>query len=357
MNGPARKIEIFAPFNQAIELTRLILLRPFDITKWLVIGFAAFLSGWFNSGGGSINPWSFRGWNTSNAQPPTFQFRSFNIDHAGVLFFVLIAVLVIVFFAFLILWLWITARGRFIFIDCIVRNRAAIDEPWREFRREGNRFFLFLIVLMIASIAVVALLAGLVFGSLILWRNYHISNIPALLVLVPIAVFAWVAFAVVVNLITYFMPPVMYARRCSPGEAARGLLQLVLDEPAPFILFILLMIALWIGWIMVGCLVTCLTCCLASLPYIGTVIVLPVPVFFRSFSLLFLRQFGPGWDVWGKIPVPETTTPPPVQTIVPASPVAPIQETISPAPQGPPELPTPPERSSYEPPESPPPQT
>src|ERR1700730_16018360 len=114
MNGPARKIEILSPFNQAIELTILILFRPFDITKWLVIGFAAFLSGWLNSGGGSINPWSFRGWNTSNAQS-TFQFRSFNIDHPGLLL-ALIAVLVIVFFSFLILWLWITARGRFVFI-------------------------------------------------------------------------------------------------------------------------------------------------------------------------------------------------------------------------------------------------
>src|SRR2546428_10747925 len=100
MNGPVRKIEILSPFNQAIELTRLILFRPFDITKWLVIGFAAFLSGWFNSGGGGINPWSFRGWNTSNPQPRSFQWRSFNIDHAGLFFVVLIAVLVIVFVAF-----------------------------------------------------------------------------------------------------------------------------------------------------------------------------------------------------------------------------------------------------------------
>jgi hypothetical protein len=358
MNGPVRKIEILAPFNQAIELTILILFRPFDITKWLVIGFAAFLSGWFNSGGGSINPWSFRGWNTSNAQPPTFQFRSFNLDHASLFLLALIAILVIFIFAIVIVWLWITARGRFIFIDCLVRNRAAIAEPWREFHREGNRFFFFLIVVMVASIAIVALLAGLVFGCVILWRNYHISNTPALFVLVPIAVFVWVAFAVVVNLIIYFMPPVMYARRCSPAEAARGILQLVLDEPAPFILFILFMIALWIGWIMVGCLVTCLTCCLASLPYIGTVIVLPIPVFFRSFSLLFLRQFGPDWDVWGKIPVPATTTPPPVQTIVPAPPPAPavpMQDTTPPAPEIPPEKPNPPERSPYEPPESPPP--
>src|SRR5438552_5797401 len=152
------------------------------------------------------------------------------------------------------------------------------------------------------------------------------------------------------------MPPVMYTRRCSPSDAAGAILRLILDDPVPFILFILFMLALWIGWIMVGCLVTCLTCCLASLPYIGTVIVLPVPVFFRSFSLLFLRQFGSDWDVWGKIPVPETTTPPPVQTIVPAAPVAPTQETISPAPQSPPESPNPPERSPGERPESLPPQ-
>lgn len=107
---------------------------------------------------------------------------------------------------------------------------------------------------------------------------------------------------------------------------------------------------------MVGCLVTCLTCCLASLPYIGTVMVLPVPVFFRSFSLLFLRQFGADWDVWSKIPVPETTTPP-VQTIVPApppAPAAPMQETTPPASEVPPEEPNPPERSRFEPPESPP---
>ena len=98
MNGPARKIEILAPFNQAIELTRLILFRPFDITKWLVIGFAAFLSGWFNSGGGSINPWSFRRWNTSSLQAPTFQFRSFNMDHAGMVLLIAAAVFVVAIF-------------------------------------------------------------------------------------------------------------------------------------------------------------------------------------------------------------------------------------------------------------------
>src|SRR5437016_11084567 len=122
MNGPIRKIEILSLFNQAIELTRLILFRPFDIRKWLIVGFAAFLSGWLNSGGGSINPWSFRGWNTSSAQAPQFQFQSFNLDHAGVFVLILIAVLVIFIFAIAILWLWITSRVRTIFIACLACN-------------------------------------------------------------------------------------------------------------------------------------------------------------------------------------------------------------------------------------------
>jgi hypothetical protein len=355
VNGPARKIEILTPFNQAIELTRLILFCPFDITKWLVIGFAAFLSGWFNSGGGSINPWSFRRWNTSNLQAPTFQFRSFNMDHAGLVLLIALAVFVVVMLVLVILWLWIVARGRFVFIDCLVRNRAAIVEPWREFRQEGNGFFVFLIVLMLVSLVLVALFGGLIFGLLVLWRNYRVSNVPALFVVVPIAVFAWVAFAVVVNLITYFMPPVMYTRRCSPVDAARAILQLIFDEPAPFILLILFMIALWIGWIIVGCFVTCATCCLVLLPYIGTVIVLPVPVLFRLFSLLFLRQFGPEWDVWAKIPVPAATTPPPVQSATPAAPPPSAQETSPPPSAIPPESPSQSERSPYEPPDSPPP--
>jgi hypothetical protein len=48
----------------------------------------------------------------------------------------------------------------------------------------------------------------------------------------------------------------------------------------------------------VACLAICATCCIAAIPYIGTLILLPVFVLLRSFSLLFLRQFGVEYDVW-----------------------------------------------------------
>ena len=49
---------------------------------------------------------------------------------------------------------WVGARGRFIFTDCIVRNRGAVVAPWTEYRREGNSLFLFSLVVALALIAI-----------------------------------------------------------------------------------------------------------------------------------------------------------------------------------------------------------
>ena len=52
------------------------------------------------------------------------------------------------------------------------------------------------------------------------------------------------------------------------------------------------------------------TCCLAgilfAIPYVGTVVMLPVPVFFRSFSVYFLQQFHPDYRIM------QEQSPPPV---------------------------------------------
>ena len=55
MNGNDRKIEILTPFNLALQWTTQVLFRPFDLEKWLVIGFAAFLSHLAGGSGTGIN--------------------------------------------------------------------------------------------------------------------------------------------------------------------------------------------------------------------------------------------------------------------------------------------------------------
>src|SRR5207247_7541197 len=55
MNGTEPKIEIFKPFGEAFELMKKILFQPFDLKKWFVIGFAAWLSKLGFGGGGGGN--------------------------------------------------------------------------------------------------------------------------------------------------------------------------------------------------------------------------------------------------------------------------------------------------------------
>jgi hypothetical protein len=48
---------------------------------------------------------------------------------------------------------------------------------------------------------------------------------------------------------------------------------------------------------------TCrIACCLMVLPYVGTVVLLPMLVFERSYSLYYLAQFGPAYAVFPPLP-------------------------------------------------------
>jgi len=95
----------------------------------------------------------------------------------------------------------------------------------------------------------------------------------------------------------------------------------------------LFLIVLALATMIVACVATCATCCIAAIPYIGTVILLPVFVLLRSFSLLFLRQFGSDYDVWANFIPPEFS---PILLSPPAPP------TSTPSLNPPPSPPTPP---------------
>ncbi len=311
MNGAEPQIEIFKPFGEAFELMKRILFQPFNLGKWCVIGFAAFLSGHF-VGGGFNFPTQFRNFHPNRADqninfPDLEQWKPWLP--------IAIAIFVLFVFVLVLVLTWLKARGSFIFTDCIVRNRGAIVEPWREYRKEGNSYFLFMLAVMFCSIALVAILAAILIpiGLFTSWQ--HQSNlVPLVLVIVFFFIF-WIALSIFVNVVIYFMAPVMYRRRCRALDAFRDVVRLVVRNPVPFVLFCLFGIVLLLATIVIGGIITCATCCLAALPYVGTVILLPVFVCLRSFGLLFIRQFGPGYDVWATLPMPETPPPlPPIQT-------------------------------------------
>jgi hypothetical protein len=213
---------------------------------------------------------------------------------------VLITVFAAVFLVFVIVFTWLRARGNFIFTDCIARNRAAIVEPWREYRKEGNSYFLFLLILTFGSILIfglICLLGFAVFGFFGRGSN-NPGMTPLFIAFLGLFLVVWFGYAFFFGLTAYFMVPLMYIRRCRAGQAFRQVAGLVLENAGAFILFCLFGICLLMGAGMISGIATCLTCCLALLPYVGTVILLPVFVFLRAFGLRFIRQFGLDYDVW-----------------------------------------------------------
>lgn len=300
MNGERPKIEIFEPFGAALELMKRILFQPFDFTKWLVLGFAAFLSG---SWGPSLHfnypsnrDWSFR--STRYGHLPVSDSMPWLIPLLiGIGAFILILAVV---------FMWLAARGRFIFTDCVVKNRAAIALPWREYRREGNSYFLFsLAVAFLAMILTAGLILVIAVPLGLFTGGKGTNEFGALTVSAIVFVgLIWLGVAIFFALVSQFMVPVMYRRRCLAREAFVEVSRLMLAHPGSFVLFVLFGIVLFMAFLIIGTIATCLTCCIAGLPYISSVVFLPALVWLLAFKLLFLRQFGPEYDLWATVDFP-----------------------------------------------------
>jgi hypothetical protein len=326
MNGTEPNIEVFKPFGEAFELMKKILFQPFDWKKWFVIGFAAWLAN-LGGGGGGFNYQFNRREEVRKLNEAISQ-----IPHPILVFG--ISLLIFLVLALIVLFAWLRARGRFMFIDCIVKNRAAIAQPWHEFRKEGNSYFLFSLVVTFVFIIFAASLALPLIILAIKGRHYLYLHRDRLDVYVLLAIAAWVflilLLIIALALIASFMVPVMYRRHCRAYEAFCAAVSLIASHPGEIVLYCLFLIVLVVASGLISCFAICATCCVAALPYIGTVILLPVFVLLRSFSLVFLRQFGPDYDVWA------TFIPPEFQPILSGAPPAP--PTVSP-PNPPPEPP------------------
>jgi hypothetical protein len=301
MNGDRPTIEIFKPFGEAFELTNKILFQPFDLRKWVVIGFAAFLAGHFAGVG-------------FNFPSPFGNFQSHRTTHEVIpphmeewkrWLVAIVVVLALLFFALVIALTWLKARGNFIFTDCVVRNQAAIGGPWREYRKEGNSYFFFLLAVMFAVLLLAAAIVTIILGLGLLKQNAaETVSIVAIGLIVFLCVLC-ISIVIFISIATYFMVPVMYRRRCRAVEAFRNVTLLIWHHLGSFFLFCLFGIVLILAVLMIGAVVTCATCCLAALPYVGTVILLPLFVCLRAFGLVFLRQFGTDYDVWATFMPPE----------------------------------------------------
>lgn len=202
-----------------------------------------------------------------------------------------------------ILLYWLSSRGRFIFIDNLARNEAAIVRPWKEYASLANRYFGFRLFLAFGlSSIVLVLLAG---AGALGFYDYNLQGfvgpwtIVAIAVLVGLAMFLGINIFIL-DLVTYdFIVPTMMLRRCGV-KAALGIVwrEILTGHWWPVILFYGMFFLLSIATTMVAIMISCITCCVIWIPYVSSVILLPITIFMRCFPLYYLAEYGAEWKIF-----------------------------------------------------------
>ena len=311
-----QEIAYVEPFAAAFQRMQALLFRPFDLARWLTIGFTAWLA---TLGEGGVNfhfnvpssPSSHRGVSAPGGWA-VFHEHFWLIITIGALVFILAV-------AFSLVLLWLSARGKFMFLDNALTGRAEVAAPWRNCRRQGHSLFLWLVVYVLVVLAIVLLIVGV--GAALAWpairaRAFGASAVAGIAVGALLLLIFLVVNGYVVALLKDFIIPLMRKYDVRTNAAWRLWLPLWRARPGAFLLYGLLRfafgLAVGMGVMCIACL-TCCCCCGLLIPYINAVILLPVLAWERYWGPEFLRQFGPAYDVWLAEPPPLAARPPDLQ--------------------------------------------
>jgi MFS family permease len=297
-------IEYFEPLSRAWNRMKTALFKPFDITKWFVIGFSAFLAG--------LTEWH-PGSSRFSAEPDDLTFYEFFdlpnkawdwlLDNPG--WFIAIVSFVVVLIAIGVTFTWLSSRGMFMFLDNVAQDKAEIANPWKQYKTEGNSLFLWRLIfgLICFTLFIILLVFFFTTGALI-YRESHYRhvNIPFLVGMGLFFFFMIVIIGYISMFLKSFVVPIMYKNHIKTTQAWSLFLPLFGQHAFHFILFGIFIFLLTIMFVLLIVVAGLLTCCigiiLLIIPYIGTVVSLPVWYTLRAFSLEYLAQFGPEYDVF-----------------------------------------------------------
>ncbi len=298
------EIRYFDPLSRAWERMKKALFKPFDLKKWFVVGFTAFLSALTDChGGGSGN----RGWQGPSDMDSFMTLperaREWIMENPGLVALILAGIVVVTMIVIVLTWL--SSRGKFMFLDNVVHDRAQVVAPWHEFRAEGNSLFLWRFVFGLVTLGVFGSYLVACFGTLYA-RYEELGDSAELLGPIILMVLGFAALLVIVSAISLFLSdfvvPIMYRHKCSTFRAWGIFLRLFSVYPLQLIaygLLVLFLIIILVAAIIIGGL---LTCCIGFLilviPYVNEVLLLPVTYTLRAFSVEFLEQFGPEYQIF-----------------------------------------------------------
>jgi hypothetical protein len=298
-------IQYIAPFSRAWKRMVMILFKPFNLGKWFSLGFTAFLAELLRTGrGGGYNfrfskgdldwdeffelPWRIIEW---LSQHPIWT--------AVIIVGLVIAIVVFVVLA------WLSSRGMFMFLDNVAHNRSLIVKPWGEFKAIGDSLFLWRLVFSIISFIISM---GFMVVTFFVARNIYLSGygfVSYLMLIIAgllIGLLLFLVIGYISMFLNNFVVPIMYKTGLMVNNAWRIFLMLFGRHVFHFILYGVFIFGLYIlvviGIVICGLMTCCCGFILLMIPYIRSVLMLPVSVAFRALSLEFLEQFGDEYKIF-----------------------------------------------------------
>jgi hypothetical protein len=244
---PLSAVDAISP---AFEHARQQLVRPFRASQWAKLGLVGLLAGEMGSGGGGCNPASFQ----MPTRPNNSQHLFAALPSANPMVYAsLIAVLIVTGLVLLVLFLYVNSVMRFVLFDSVVAKDCRIWHSWSRRQGPGRRFFVWQILLAVASIAVLTILVGIPagFAFVVGWlRNPKEHMIP--LILGGMALFFVFLLFVVVQLLIHvmtkdFVVPQMAMEEISAIEGWRRLWPQIKQEKGGYAAYIGMKIVLAIG--------------------------------------------------------------------------------------------------------------
>jgi hypothetical protein len=306
------QLSIMTPISLSWDRMMHICFRPFDFNKWLSLGFCAWLAGLGSSGGFNVPG---VGDDLFKDLPDTSDLGAL-WSEVGVYVGAGAVVLLVLF----VVLSWLACRGEFMLIDGIAHNRGLVSQPWTELGPQANSIFVTRLVLHLVSLAI---LAGIGVASYFQFAPFFSDfsfddPSPALIHKLStvgvglgaglfVLLFVW---SLLASVLTTFVVPIMYARRCQTLEAWNIMTEeLVRNGLGVMIGFLIVYFFVGLGAGLVAALAVMCTCCLAALPYVGAVALLPISVFLRACALYFVEQFGPTLVIFAPAAAPAPAEP------------------------------------------------
>jgi hypothetical protein len=291
-------INFLAPLSNAWNRMQKSLFKPFDIKKWFVLGFTAFLANLLEWEGGSSADNEYGNvHNFSDFLDLPYEAWAWIERNPDWTTLIVLGILLLI--GFFILLTWLSSRGKFMFLDNVIHDQALVKKPWRDYAAIAKSLFLWRLGYGIVAFIIVGSYLSYIYVELYDLYYSNISDSEMIFAAIRMGIFLVilaVIFSYISLFLTHFVVPLMYKNKSTVWIGWSRFMPLLQQNLIYFILYGLFILFLYIVVGIVIVIVGFLTCCvgfiLLVIPYIGSVILLPVSVVFRALSVEFLEQFG-----------------------------------------------------------------